>query len=115
MKEHIHMRQWRSGQGWVVIAMAVLLLVSSTSIVLAGPAGNVGDAVDDSLITTKVKSSFVADSAVSSLDISVETIKGVVNLTGLVNSEAERQRVVQIARETSGVKQVDARNLIVKR
>lgn len=112
MKEHIHMRQWRSGQGWVVIAMAVLLLVSSTSIVLAGSTGEV---IDDSIITTKVKSSFVADSAVSSLDISVETIKGVVNLTGLVNSEAERQRVVQIARETSGVKQVDARNLIVKR
>jgi len=112
MKEHTHMRQWRSGQGWVVIAVAVLLLVSSTSILLAASTGEV---IDDSLITTKVKSSFVADSTVSALDISVETNKGVVNLTGLVNSEAERQRAVQIARETSGVKQVDARNLIVKR
>jgi hyperosmotically inducible protein len=71
--------------------------------------------IDDSLITTKVKSSFVADSAVSALDISVETNQGVVSLTGLVNSETERQRAVQIAQETSGVKKVDAKNLIVKR
>lgn len=112
MKEHVHMRQWRPGKGWAVIAMALLLLVSATSVALAGSAGEV---IDDSLITTKVKSSFVADSAVSALDISVETTQGVVSLTGLVNSEAERQRAVQIARETSGVKQVDARNLIVKR
>jgi len=92
--------------------MAVLLLVSGAPVVLAG---TTGDVVDDSIITTKVKSSFVADSTVSALDISVETTKGVVNLTGLVNSEAERQRAVQIARETSGVKKVDASNLIVKR
>ena len=112
MKEYTHMRQWRRGRSWAVIAMAVLLLVSGTSMVRAG---TTGDVIDDSLITTKVKSSFVGDSTVSALDISVETKQGVVNLTGLVNSEAERQRAVQIARETSGVKQVDARNLIVKR
>jgi hyperosmotically inducible protein len=77
--------------------------------------GSTGEVIDDSVITTKVKSSYVADSTVSALDISVETNQGVVALTGLVNTEVERQRAVQIARETSGVKQVDARNLIVKK
>ena len=61
-----------------VMAMAVLLMLSFTSI---GMAGSTGDFVDDSVITTKVKSSFVADSTVSALDISVETTQGVVNLT----------------------------------
>jgi osmotically-inducible protein OsmY len=112
MKEYTRMNQWRFGQKWAVVAMAMLLLVSSASLAFAG---STGDVIDDSLITTKVKSSFVADSTVSALDISVETTQGVVSLTGLVTSEAERQRAVEIARETSGVKQVDARNLIVKR
>jgi osmotically-inducible protein OsmY len=95
-----------------VMAMAVLLMLSFTSI---GMAGSTGDFVDDSVITTKVKSSFVADSTVSALDISVETTQGVVNLTGIVNNEQERQRAIQIAQETDGVKKVDARNLLVKR
>ena len=112
MKKHTQMRQSRFSKNWIVIAMAALLLVGGASM---GWAGSAGEVIDDSVITTKVKSSYVADSAVSALDISVETNQGVVVLTGLVNTEAERQRAVQIARETSGVKQVDARNLIVKR
>jgi len=112
MKKYMQMRQLRFSKNWVVMAMAALLLVSGVSM---GWASSAGQVIDDSVITTKVKSSYVADSTVSALDISVETNQGVVALTGLVNNEAERQRAVQIARETSGVKQVDARNLIVKR
>jgi hyperosmotically inducible protein len=95
-----------------VMAMAILLALSCTSI---GIAGSTGDYIDDSVITTKVKSSFVADSTVSALDISVDTSQGVVNLTGIVNNDQERQRAIQIAQETNGVKQVNARNLFVKR
>jgi hyperosmotically inducible protein len=112
MKEHTLMRRLRLNKVLGVMAMAVLLIMSSTSI---GIAGSAGEFVDDSVITTKVKSSFVADSAVSALDISVETSQGVVNLTGIVNNEQERQRAIQIAQETNGVKQVNARNLFVKR
>jgi osmotically-inducible protein OsmY len=112
MKEHTSMQRLRLNKILGVIAMAVLLMLSFTSI---GMAGSTGDFVDDSVITTKVKSSFVADSTVSALDISVETTQGVVNLTGIVNNEQERQRAIQIAQETDGVKKVDARNLFVKR
>jgi hypothetical protein len=113
MKKHTQEYRWTFGnnKNWVVIALVALLL-GGTSMGWGSTAGQV---LDDSLITTKVKSSYVADSTVSALDISVETNQGVVSLTGLVNTEAERQRAVQIARETSGVKQVDASNLIVKR
>jgi osmotically-inducible protein OsmY len=112
MRGHTLMQRLRWNKVLGVMAMAVLLMLSFTSI---GMAGSTGDFVDDSVITTKVKSSFVADSTVSALDISVETTQGVVNLTGIVNNEQERQRAIQIAQETDGVKKVDARNLLVKR
>jgi osmotically-inducible protein OsmY len=112
MRGHTLMQRLRWNKILGVLAMAVLLMLSFTSI---GMAGSTGDVVDDSVITTKVKSSFVADSTVSALDISVETTQGVVNLTGIVNNEQERQRAIQIAQETDGVKKVDARNLFVKR
>jgi osmotically-inducible protein OsmY len=112
MRGHTLMQRLRWNKVLGVMAMAVLLMLSFTSI---GMAGSTGDFVDDSVITTKVKSSFVADSTVSALDISVETTQGVVNLTGIVNNEQERQRAIQIAQETDGVKKVDTRNLFVKR
>jgi osmotically-inducible protein OsmY len=112
MRGHTLMQRLRWNKILGVLAMAVLLMLSFTSI---GMAGSTGDVVDDSVITTKVKSSFVADSTVSALDISVETTQGVVNLTGIVNNEQERQRAIQIAQETDGVKKVDTRNLFVKR
>jgi osmotically-inducible protein OsmY len=112
MKEHTSMQRLQLNKLLGVMAMAVLLMLGFTA---TGMAGSTGDFIDDSVITTKVKSSFVADSMVSALDISVETTQGVVNLTGIVNNEQERQRAIQIAQETDGVKKVDARNLFVKR
>jgi len=112
MKEHTLMPQWRLGKGWGVMALVALLIMSWTPMVVAG---TTGDVIDDAIITTKVKSSFVADAVVSALDIDVDTSQGVVKLTGVVNNEQERQRAIQIAHDTEGVKQVDSRNLVVKR
>jgi len=71
--------------------------------------------IDDTAITTKVKTGLLADPMTSAFAISVETDRGVVSLTGIVNSEAERQRAIQVAQEVGGVKRVDGRNLFVKR
>jgi osmotically-inducible protein OsmY len=106
----MHLR--RLGKRWGVTALAVLLMMSWASLVCAG---TTGEAIDDAIITTKVKSSFVADATVSAFDIDVDTSQGVVKLTGVVNSDQERQRAIQIAHDTEGVKQVDSRNLIVRR
>jgi len=91
--------------------MAVLVLVGCAG---TSSRESTGEFVDDSAITTKVKSSFVADPIVSALAINVETTKGVVHLQGIVNNEQERQRAIQLAQAVGGVKQVDARNLFVK-
>jgi len=86
--------------------MAVLLIG------LAGCAGtrtqdSTGEYIDDASITTKVKSVMVADTEVSALHISVETIKGVVHLTGSANTPHEYDKAAMIARNVAGVKSVD--------
>jgi hyperosmotically inducible protein len=68
-------------------------------------------AVSDTWITSKVKSSFIADQSLSGLDIKVETNQGVVALSGVVASEAERDLAVAKAQEIEGVKAVSAEAL----
>lgn len=66
----------------------------------------VGQYVDDATITAKVKSSLAEDPAVAASRIQVETLKGVVQLSGFATSESERQRAAQLASKVNGVKQV---------
>ena len=93
---------WNSS--WV--GMAVLLIG------MAGCAGtttrdSTGQYIDDASITTKVKSEMIADKEVSALHISVDTIKGVVHLTGTANSREEANKAAAIARGVAGVTSVD--------
>ena len=65
-------------------------------------------AVSDSWITTKVKSTLLFSSDVSGTEITVTTDKGVVKLTGDVDSKGERDRAVELAQNVRGVQRVDA-------
>ena len=65
-----------------------------------------GQYVDDSTITTKVKSELLAKKDVHSTSIHVDTVSGVVHLSGVVPSEAEKKRAVEIAYSVAGVKSV---------
>lgn len=67
--------------------------------------------MSDTWITTKVKSSLLADSDVAGLDVEVETVNGVVHLRGDVDSQAQIDRAVEIARDIDGVTNVDASSL----
>ncbi len=69
--------------------------------------------VDDTWITTKVKSSLLAESEVSGLDINVDTLNGVVTLRGQVENQAQVDAATRIAREIEGVTNVDASGLTV--
>ena len=69
------------------------------------------DAVSDTWITSKVKSTFLADSELSGIDIKVETNKGVVTLSGVVATEAEHDLAVAKAKEIKGVTAVSAEAL----
>ena len=72
-----------------------------------------GEYIDDSTITTKVKSAILGDSALKVFQINVETFKGEVQLSGFVDSAAAKQKAGEVARGVGGVKSVK-NNLIVK-
>ncbi|MEI8593472.1 BON domain-containing protein [Photobacterium sp. SP02] len=72
-----------------------------------------GEYFDDSVITTKVKAAIFNDPQLQSLEISVETFRGVVQLSGFVASEASIQKAGSLAKGVPGVKSVD-NNLSVK-
>lgn len=65
-----------------------------------------GEVVADTVITTKVKADLAADPAVKAMDVHVETVKGVVMLSGFVPSKAEADKAVQLARGVKGVTDV---------
>ena len=65
-----------------------------------------GEYVDDSVITTKVKAAILNEPNLSSAEINVETFKGVVQLSGFVNSQADINRAVEVARSVKGVTSV---------
>jgi osmotically-inducible protein OsmY len=72
-----------------------------------------GEYVDNSVITSKIKSQLAADDFLKSFEISVETYKGVVQLSGFVDSQKAVDKAGQIARGVEGVKSVK-NNLRVK-
>jgi hyperosmotically inducible protein len=72
-------------------------------------ADRAGDAMPDMgdvAITTQVKSKLLGDTNTPGLKIDVDTKDGVVTLTGTVPSAAEKQRAVELAKATDGVKSV---------
>lgn len=75
-------------------------------VALKGPARTVGDQVDDSVITAKVKAALVADASIKSLDIAVVTRKGEVQLSGFVDNQGQIDRAVEVARGVENVRSV---------
>jgi hyperosmotically inducible periplasmic protein len=67
----------------------------------------VGTKIDDTAITTKVKAALLADPDVSGQKVSVETVAGVVQLSGFVPSTASAARAADIARRVDGVRRVE--------
>ena len=65
-----------------------------------------GEYIDDSVITTKVKAAVFQEESLKSTEINVETYKGVVQLSGFVNSEADIKKAVEVARSVKGVTSV---------
>lgn len=66
----------------------------------------VGNFMDDSAITAKVKAALVDDESIKSTDISVETEKSVVTLSGFVESQTQAEQAVKVAKGVEGVKSV---------
>ena len=67
----------------------------------------VGQSVDDSAITAKVKTAFAQDSGVKAMEVKVETYKGAVQLSGWVNTTEEKARAEELAKKVPGVTSVE--------
>ena len=72
-----------------------------------------GQYVDDTAITTKVKAAIFEEPNLKTLEIGVETFKGIVQLSGFVNSSATALKASEVARKVEGVKGVK-NSLVVK-
>jgi hyperosmotically inducible protein len=71
------------------------------------PAASVGTQIDDTLVTTKVKAALVGDKEINGLGIKVETRKGVVQLSGFADNQAQVDRAITIARGIEGVTNIE--------
>jgi len=87
---------------WKMTLLATILATPR----VAGCGKTVGETIDDTTITTRVKTAMLNDPAVGGLSIDVDTYKGVVTLSGRVKTPAERDQALALARKTDGVTEV---------
>jgi osmotically-inducible protein OsmY len=96
--------------GYFVLLMMIATLVACAS---TSKQEGAGEYVDDSVITTKVKSLLADDDFLKSFQITVETYKGTVQLSGFVDSQKAVDKAGEVAGGVKGVKSVK-NNLNVK-
>lgn len=95
------------------IILCTLLLASLMGCAGSDTRQSTGQYVDDSAITAKVKAAIFDEDSLKSRQINVETFKGVVQLSGFVDSSKNYSKAEQIARDVDGVKSV-INNIVVK-
>lgn len=84
----------------------VVLLASLLGCASTPTQEGTGEYLDDTVITTKVKTAILVEPALKSAEINVETFKGIVQLSGFVNSRADINKAVEVARSVNGVQSV---------
>jgi osmotically-inducible protein OsmY len=94
-------------------AMILAMLVLVTAGCAPHTDTTVREYFDDVGITTRVKAAIAGEGVLSYLSISVETFRGIVLLSGFVDSEHQKQRAIEVTRTVSGVREVRAL-LVVK-
>jgi osmotically-inducible protein OsmY len=98
----------------VIRFLFVLMMIAAFVACASTPKqSSTGEVVDDSVITTKIKSELAADELLKAFQVSVETRKGIVELSGFVDSQKAKDKAGEIARGVGGVKSVK-NALIVK-
>jgi len=73
---------------------------------ISTPQATTGEAIDDGMVTASVKAKLIEDTTTKAYQINVETQKGVVQLTGFVESTAAKTRAGELARSVDGVAEV---------
>ena len=96
--------------GLIVFLFCTLVLLSCAG---SRTRESTGEYIDDSTITTKVKAALLAEPGIRSYQISVETFKGVVQLSGFVDTPQQKSKAAEIAWSVDGVRSVK-NNILVK-
>jgi hypothetical protein len=97
----------------LMVILAAGLVTSAAACAATPTRESTGGYVDDSSITAKVKADLAQDNKVSASAVNVQTYKGIVDLSGFVNSRSEISEARLVTAQVSGVKAVHD-NLIVK-
>jgi len=93
------------------LAAIALSAMALSTIMLAGCSStptqqSTGEAIDDGVVTAKVKAKLIEDPVTKAHQIAVETFKGNVQLSGFVETEQARNRALQLTKDVDGVKNV---------
>ena len=102
-------------KSYIVIRFLVVLMMIAAFVACASTPkqSSTGEYIDDSVITSKIKTQLASDDFLKSFQIRVESRKGIVQLSGFVDSQNAIDKAGQIARGVEGVKSVK-NDLIVK-
>jgi hyperosmotically inducible protein len=91
---------WTARVGLVIVALALGACSATRT------QQSAGEVVDDTVLTSKVKTALIGDPVTKARQIDVETYRGVVQLGGFVDSEQEKARAAELARGVTGVQEV---------
>ncbi|WP_275096893.1 BON domain-containing protein [Sedimenticola hydrogenitrophicus] len=97
------MKQLRNYLTLLLLAITLASVIGCTS---TAKQESTGEYIDDSVITTKVKAAILNEPTLKSAEINVETFKGVVQLSGFVNSQNDINKAVEITQGIKGVTSV---------
>ena len=98
---------------WLPLVVAVAAAMALPACTETATSRSTGEVVDNSAVTSKVKTALMKDQGLSALKIDVNTYKDTVQLSGFVNSTGEKSRATEVAQAVPGVKSVK-NDLIVK-
>lgn len=87
----------------LVGAAAAMSVLAGAGCTVMRDQQTVGTYVDDSVITARVKTRFAEDKTVSAMALTVETFKGVVQISGVAKTDEERTKAEKLARDVAGV------------
>lgn len=97
------MESINSLKSWAIAASVLLTLTACAG---SATQRSTGQYVDDKTLTARVKTALIDDEQVKARNIDVEAYKGVVSLSGFVDSKSEADRAVLLAQRVDGVKSV---------
>ncbi len=86
---------------------AIAAIALLTSQVGAAESHTAGQILDDTVVTAKVKAALISDPITKAHQISVDTYKGVVKLSGFVDGPAAERRALEVARNIEGAVAID--------